>query len=320
MPTSRLFARDLTASEAEVERAETLLNRDGLIPVEDEDEPGHRGALELWRRHCQRAESSPASMLKAVRRLLELPSCDLQGAFYGRPETTRLAWIRPADIWFITDADFPYQRTVEGLAQWASNLITEQADPQGMERIFGGDYWLNTVAAPHGLLHQVSQNGQHRTVAIKAAGFPVALARISRYDGPWELSPAPWSRWVTKTVRAYLRLLLRVGLLTEPQRGRDGINFEIDRWANLLFAGTVEATLRNVATYEQFYGRCAAWPNWLRDREELTELLNRELLTMDRYNDLTVFSQVVGQWPPPAAGKLKLLMMRLAPGGARLDP
>jgi hypothetical protein len=60
--------------------------------------------------------------------------------------------------------------------------------------------------------------------------------------------------------------------------------------------------------------------DWLRDREELTELLNRELLTMDRYNDLTVYSQVVGQWPPPVAAKWKLLMLRLAPGGARLGP
>jgi hypothetical protein len=29
---------------------------------------------------------------------------------------------------------------------------------------------------------------------------------------------------------------------------------------------------------------------------------------MKSYNDLTVFSQVVGQWPPPVAAKWKLLM------------
>jgi hypothetical protein len=38
--SSKLFARQLTASQADVERAETLLNRDGLIPVEDRQ--GHR--------------------------------------------------------------------------------------------------------------------------------------------------------------------------------------------------------------------------------------------------------------------------------------
>ena len=41
MPTWKLFARDLTATQADVERAETLLNRDGLIPVEEDS--GHRG-------------------------------------------------------------------------------------------------------------------------------------------------------------------------------------------------------------------------------------------------------------------------------------
>jgi hypothetical protein len=51
--SSKLFAGRLIATEADVERAETLLSRDGLIPVEDP--PGHRGALELWRRHCRYA-------------------------------------------------------------------------------------------------------------------------------------------------------------------------------------------------------------------------------------------------------------------------
>jgi hypothetical protein len=81
----------------------------------------------------------------------------------------------------------------------------------------------------------------------------------------------------------------------------------------------VEDTLRNVAAYEEFYGRCEAWPNWLRDRNLLTELLNRELLTIESYNDLTFFSQVAGQWPPPAISKWKLFMLRHAPGGARID-
>lgn len=43
------------------------LNRDGLIPIDDES--GHRGASELWRRHCQRAEFSRAAMLPVVHRL-----------------------------------------------------------------------------------------------------------------------------------------------------------------------------------------------------------------------------------------------------------
>jgi hypothetical protein len=293
--SSKLFARHLTASRADVERAQTLLNRDGLISVEDW--PGHRGALELWRRHCQHAGSSRASMLAAVRKLLELPSCNFERGFAGLNETTRLAWVRPADIWFTTGSDFPYHFTVDGLAQLASNLITEQGDPRGMARILGDDYWVDTVAAPHGLLHDVSVNGNHRTVAIKAAGFPVALVHMTRYDGPWEFPPPEWR---STTVRVFLRLLFRAGLLTKPRTRRDGDNSEANGWANLLFADTVAETLRNVAAYEQLYGRCDAWPDWLRDRDCLRKLLDRELLSIDRYRGLTYYSQVSGQWPPPS--------------------
>lgn len=314
--SSKLFARQLTASQADVECAETLLNRDGLIPVEDRQ--GHRGALELWRRHCRRADSSRESMLTAVRKLLELPSCNLDRGFDGLTETTGLAWVRPADICFTTGSHFPYHLTVEGLAQLASNLIAEQGDPWGMARILGDDYWVDTVAAPHGLLHDVTVNGNHRTVAIKAAGFPVALVHMTRYDGPWEFPPLEWK---SPTADVFLRLLFRAGLLTQPGRGRGRISAETNDWANLLFADTVAETLRNVAAYEQFYGRCEAWPDWLRDRDRLRELLDRELLSIERYSDLTFYSQVIGQWPPPVASRLNLLMFRLlGRGGTRLDP
>ena len=199
-------------------------------------------------------------MLTAVRKLLELPSCNLDRGFDGLTETTRLAWVRPADIWFTTGSDFPYHFTVEGLAQLASNLIAEQGDPCGLARILGDDYWVDTVPAPQGLLHDVSVNGNHRTVAIKAAGFPVALVHTTRYDGPWEFPPLEFH---SRTVHVFLRLLFRAGLLTQPRRGRYGINAEANDWANLLFADKVAETLRNVAAYEQLYGRCEAWPDWL---------------------------------------------------------
>ena len=119
----------------------------------------------------------------------------------------------------------------------------------------------------------------------------------------------------------FLRLLFRTGLLTQPGRGRGRIRAETNDWANLLFADTVAETLRNVAAYEQFYGRCEAWPDWLRDRDRLRELLDRELLSIERYSDLTFYSQVIGQWPPPVTSRLNLLMFRLlGRGGTRLDP
>jgi hypothetical protein len=85
-------------------------------PVEDED--GHRGALELWRRHCRRAESSRAAMLAAVRKVLELPGCSFERGFDGLRETTRLAWVRPADIWFRNRADFHTTSPLRALRSW----------------------------------------------------------------------------------------------------------------------------------------------------------------------------------------------------------
>jgi len=86
----------------------------------------------------------------AVRKFLQLPSCTFERGFDGLTEATQLACVRPADIWFMTGDDFPYHFTVEGLAELASNLITEQGDPYGMARILGDEYCLSTVAAPHG--------------------------------------------------------------------------------------------------------------------------------------------------------------------------
>jgi hypothetical protein len=175
---------------------------------------------------------------------------------------------------------------------------------------------------PHGRDHEksgpVGLTGHLSLLQFRARLFRVEgnYWETVRYDGPWELPPLEWR---SKTVPVFLRLLFRAGLLTMPQRGHGEINVEANSWANLLFADTVGATLRNVAAYEQFHGRCEAWPNWLRDRDLLTDLLNRELLTMDGYNDVTMFSQVIGQWPPPLAGRWKLLLQRVMRTGARLD-
>jgi len=60
--TSQLFVSDRAATQAEVERAESMLKRDGLIPVEDRS--GHRAALELWHRHCRPPPSKFKSLIK----------------------------------------------------------------------------------------------------------------------------------------------------------------------------------------------------------------------------------------------------------------
>jgi hypothetical protein len=53
---TRRFPRNLTATQADVERAETLLNRDGLSPVEDDS--GHRGGA-CQSRHFPSGSDAP---------------------------------------------------------------------------------------------------------------------------------------------------------------------------------------------------------------------------------------------------------------------
>jgi hypothetical protein len=57
-------------------------------------------------------------MLAAVRKLLELPSCTFDRGFDGLRETTRLAWVRPADIWFRNRADFHTTSPLRALRSW----------------------------------------------------------------------------------------------------------------------------------------------------------------------------------------------------------
>ena len=72
---------------------------------------------------------------------------------------------------------------------------------------------MRQIAAGHPMGFSIRfAEGNHRTVAIKAAGFPVAFVRTVRYDDPWELPPRPW---VSETARACQRLLLCAGLLTQ---------------------------------------------------------------------------------------------------------
>ena len=289
-----------------------LLSRDGMVPVDDR--AGHRGALELWRRHCQRVSPSVPAMLAAVGNLLDLPRCDFDRGFAGQQRTTQLAWARPQDILITTHPDFPHHCSVEELAELGSHLIAEQADPDGMAMILGEDYGLSTVAAPHGLLHKVKHNGNHRTAAIKAARFPVALVRTVRYDQPW-LLPLRGGR---RTRLAYLRLLFRSGLLANFRDVEAEGVADANHWANLLLADTAAEVLSNVAAYEQLYGRCEAWPSWLREPVTLTNLLNRELFTMNGFN-LRAFDEVAARWPPPPVAWLKLIVQRLSGTGARLD-
>lgn len=138
-----------------------------------------------------------------------------------------------------------------------------------MAEILGENYGLSTVAAPHGLLHMVHHNGNHRTAAIRAAGFPVALVETERYESPWMLP------LMSLKARAHMRLLFRAGLLSNPHVDDEihQIFAEGDGWVILLLlAASPKEAVKNVVAYEHLYGRCEAWPEWLRDGELLDKL------------------------------------------------
>jgi hypothetical protein len=69
--------------------------------------------------------------------------------------------------------------------------------------------------------HQVNVNGNHRSAAITAAGFPVALAYTTVQQNPWTLeNPRRLGSRPNDGV-AYLRLLTRTGVLTQFDNHND---------------------------------------------------------------------------------------------------
>jgi hypothetical protein len=162
--------------------------------------------------------------------------------------------------------------------------------------IFGEDSGLSTVAAPHGLLHKVGHNGNHRPAAIKAARVPGLL---------WCGRSATNNRGCcrcgeVRTRLAYLRLLFRSGFLANFREVEAGGVAGANHWANLLQADTAAEVSSNLAAYEQLCGRSEAWPSWLREPVALTKLLNRELFTMNGIN-LRAFDEVAARWPLPGS-------------------
>ena len=272
--TSPSLFKTPVATSDEIRHALQTLEQKGIIPVSDG--PGHRGAVQLWRDHCAAPRPSRERLNAEVDRLLALPRFELDAAKSAPRVTTQLAWVRSRDIMITTHPNFPYHYDDDGLAELAGNLLTEQGDPEWLAEILGVDYGLASVDAPHGLVHQVSHNGNHRTVAIRAAGFPAALALVEHHEGPW---PLP-SRGGPET-RAYLQLLFQSGYLT-GYHWDDDLWEEMasaDRWGHLLLAENVDDAIRNVNAYEQFYGRVEIWPTWLRHRDQTAVLVNRKLRT-----------------------------------------
>lgn len=309
--TSPSLFKTPVADPGEVRHALQALERDGIIPVSDRS--GHRGAVQLWRDHCARPLPSAKQLRTEVDRLLTLPRFELDGAESAPKASTQLAWVPSADIMITTHPSFPYHFDADGLAELAGNLLTERGDPDWLAEILGANYGLTSVDAPHGRTYQVAHNGNHRTVAIRAAGFPLALALVDHHVGPW-----PLPTYGDYEIRAYLQLLFKAGYLTDYRYDDDqGEVANADRWGHLLIAENVDDALRNVKAYEQLYGRVESWPEWLRHKDQTVALVDRELCAAAPYGFV---SESAIDSPRPATGWLSSLLRRILGGRTRHRP
>lgn len=288
------------ASNADVHHAEELLAADGMIPASDL--AGHRGAVELWRRHCEERRGTDLAGLRAdLDQVLAAPRP--QHPATGKQDPPVYAWVRPSDIPVTNHDGFPYHYTPDELADLGLNLIREAGNPAGLAEILGEGLSLTTTLTPRAPVHRVNVNGNHRTAAMRAAGFPVALAEITLERGPWAVSDNEASN------QALLRLLYRCGLLTNYQRddpsrlGRETVDAEgIASW--LLEFESAAAARNNLLAYEAMFGRHSE-PRleWIRDRRSFKRLLRHERMVLPEFG-LDVLPRVAGQWPPrPTVGQ-----------------
>ncbi|WP_406048280.1 hypothetical protein [Kribbella sp. NBC_00889] len=290
---------NVSATEQDVEHAKALLAEQGMIPASDL--AGHRGAVQMWRDHCAaRREDSLQDLLTDVQQVLSAPrpvppTCGTR----GEPV---YAWIRPDDIPVTTDSNFPYHYTAAGLAELARNLIAEGGHPAGLDKILGFNFVLDTTSTPRGPVHCVTVNGNHRAAALRAAGFPVALAQITVQREPWEIPVFAGS------AEPLYRLLFRAGLLTNYRR-------RVDDWSHedLVDAGGIapwlldtrvidvidpEQARTNLLAYEAAYGAVDdPRVDWIRRRRTFQRILRRESMTITEHGP-DLLPGLAGDWPP----------------------
>ena len=258
---------DVVGSPADLARARQLLKRDGFVPTEDES--GHRGAVQLWRDHASsRTRPTSTEVAERVDQLLAQPLIGLAECVSARSGKESLGWVRPADVAVNGGKVFPYHYSYEELVGSAQSLLTERGDPQGMARILGSDYSVIRYAAPHGPLYRV-YNGNHRTVMIQAAGFPVAMACVQAVEGPWLLNRS------SRQGDAYLRALAADGWITVSDLAPRTRTVETSDYGHLLLSADAATARHRVVAYEERFGRQLEVPDWLRDEAATRRRLRR---------------------------------------------
>lgn len=303
------------ASRADVVHAYELLASSGMILASDLS--GHRGAIALWRAHCKSSRGiQQAELLAAVDQVLAGPRPVHPASGCVEPAPI-YAWVRPCDIPVTKHEGFPYHHTAAELAELAANLIREEGDPAGLADILGEGLVLSTTPTPRGPVHHVTENGNHRAAAIRAAGFPVALAEISLQSPPWEVGDTSGAG--TQTL---LRLLYRCGLLTsyEPDGptgdGLHSVEAEgISSW--LLGFDSAEAARDNLLAFEAMFGRNPdPRLDWIRGARSFRRFLRHERIVLPEYG-LDVLPRIADDWPPRPTILQRMESLVLARGADR---
>jgi hypothetical protein len=291
---------EVSGSDQDLQHAKGLLAEHGMIPAADLS--GHRGAVRMWRDHCTaRSDAALVDLVGDVDQVLGAPRpVPPTDGTYGEPF---YAWVRPDDIPVTTDENFPYHYTETGLAELAYNLIAEAGNPVELDKILGFNFVLVTTPTSRGPVHCVTTNGNHRAAAIRAAGFPVALAQVTLQRAPWEL------RTFGGYAEPLYRLLYRSGLVSGYRLAEDeGYRYRrmlvdadgIAPW--LLHPWIVDVdpdeVRTNLLAYEEVFGAVDdPRVEWIRPLRTFQRMLRREAMTMTEHGP-DLLPRLAGHWPP----------------------
>ncbi len=178
----------------QIERARTLLDENGGVPLEDLD--AHRGALTLLRDHLRgRLTRRPTRWM--LRRRLRA-ACERPGFAITMPQPSRYRaghwlWIDPATIarGALGVPFTPYHESPDELVFLAETILLEQGNAHGLNELFGYPgkpvpaVVADSIPGPFGPVRPIGVNGNHRTLALEAIEVPVLLCQVHRFKAPY---------------------------------------------------------------------------------------------------------------------------------------
>lgn len=232
-----------------------------------EDRLAHLGALTLYRQQLRQLHSrgaSVATLANRVSRVCRRPGLKLSHVEAAIPRRAYWAWIPPSLITHgETGATFkPYHHSSRGLANMSLRILEEDADPEGLLRLFGdprspsSGIVVSRLPGPLGPVYPITVNGNHRSIALEALGVPTVLAEVSREDPPYQLHIR--SEALLSTTWPYLIWLHDRGAIRIGSRRitrRRGITVHISAAIAPWIIGHPAMALRALAAYESIKGR-----------------------------------------------------------------